>query len=215
MVRAGGDEPLIAAGRRLLRIVVSVVLLILAAAGVLVVAQPTAVNPASSPCVAFGAGPVNNGKAVIAAGVALHIPEDGIVAGLTAAMQETGLRNLANPNVPASLAAANDGLAIDGQAVGILQQAPWWGPAHELMSPAVAAAKFFTSLRGLHGWEAMTPAQVAVIVQRSARPDTYLDDVPAARRFYRDHLHEVLAAGCGGRQAVRAAAAPLVGAASW
>ena len=36
--------------------------------------------------------------------------------------------------------------------------------------------------------------------------------MPAARSFYRDHLHEVLAAGCGGGQAVRAAAAPLVGA---
>src|SRR5262245_8446626 len=62
-------------------------------------------------------------------GVALDIPKDGIVAGLTAATRETGLRNLANPNVPESLAVAHDGLAVDHNSVAILAQTPWWGPA--------------------------------------------------------------------------------------
>jgi hypothetical protein len=61
----------------------------------------------------FGPGPVNNGKAVIAAGLQMKIPEKGIIIGLTTALQESGLRNLANPNVAASLAIPHEGLGHD------------------------------------------------------------------------------------------------------
>jgi len=47
-------------------------------------------------------------------------------------------------------------------------------------------------------------------VQRSAFPDAYADEVPAARQFYRDHIGEVMAAQCPSRDADTAAA--LVGA---
>ena len=161
----------------------------------------TAPDQAAPVCLAFGPGPVNNGKAVIAAGVTMDIPEEGIVAGLTAAMQETDLLNLANPNVPDSLVAANDGLAVDQQAVGILQQTAAWGSAGDRMSPATAAAKFFTSMRDVDDWEAMPAAELAGIVQRSAWPDAYADEVPAARQFYRDHIGEVMAAQCPSRDA--------------
>jgi hypothetical protein len=48
----------------------------------------------------------------------------------------------------------------------------------------------------------MPAAELAGIVQRSAWPDTYLDEVPAARQFYRAHLGEVLATHCPSREAV-------------
>lgn len=53
--------------------------------------------------VSFGPGPVNNGKAVIAAGLQMKVPEKGIIIGLAVGMEESGLRNLANSNVPESL----------------------------------------------------------------------------------------------------------------
>ena len=148
-------------------------------------------------CLAFGPGPVNNGKAVIAAGVAMDVPEEGIVAALTAAMQETDLLNLANPNVPDSLVAANDGLGVDHQAVGILQQAATWGSAGDRMSPATAAAKFFTSMRDVDDWEAMPAAELAPAscsARRSPMP-TPTRCRPHAQ-FYRDHIGEVIAAQC-------------------
>ena len=197
------------AGRRRIRLLLFAVLAALAvtATALVVIATPPHSTRQSAPvCLAFGPGPVNNGKAVIAAGVTMNVPEEGIVAALTAAMQETDLLNLANPNVPDSLVAANDGLAVDHQAVGILQQTAPWGSVGDRMSPATAAAKFFTSMRDVDDWETMPAADLAPIVQRSAFPDSYADEVPAARQFYRDHIGEVIATQCPSRDAETAAA---------
>ena len=104
------------AGRRRIRLLLIAVLAALAVTAtalVVIATPPHSTHQAAPVCLAFGPGPVNNGKAVIAAGVTMDIPEEGIVAALTAAMQETDLLNLANPNVPDSLVAANDGLAVD------------------------------------------------------------------------------------------------------
>lgn len=144
-------------------------------------------------CQSYGTGPVNNGKAVIAAGVTLEMSEDEIVAGLTAAMRETQMRNLANPNEPDSLREAHDGIAYGGRGVGILSQTPssTW-PVAQLMDPVQAAKKFFTAIREEPRPEHLSPAQLAGRVQRSAYPQAYEADEPAARQFYRDHHDEVI-----------------------
>ena len=149
-------------------------------------------------CLAFGPGPVNNGKAVIAAGVAMDVPEEGIVAALAAAMQDTDLLNRANRHTRLRIPGCrdNDGLGVDRQAVGILQQGATWGAAGDRMSPATAAEMFFTSTRDIDGWDAMSPAELAGLVRRSAFPDAYADEVPAARQFHRGHLVEVITAQC-------------------
>jgi hypothetical protein len=186
----------VAAARARLRRRLVAVLAALAVAGCVVVVMTATPAPV---CLAYGPGPVNNGRAVIAAGVALGVPEDGIVAGLTAAMRETGLRNLANPNEPESLSVGHDGLAVDRTSVGILAQTRRWGPVDELMTPATAATKFFTVMHTelAAGSEAtLSPARVAGLVQRSAFPDAYGADVSAARQFYRDHIGEVRATRC-------------------
>ena len=144
--------------------------------------------------VQFGPGPINNGKAVIAAGLQMRIPERGIIIALATAMQESGMRNLANPNVPESLRIPNEGTGHDHQSVGIFQQQPWWGAIRDLMNPRIAAMKFFAGLLKVGGWQQMAPTVAAQAVQRSAFPDAYADDVPAATLFYRQHLDEVLAA---------------------
>jgi hypothetical protein len=185
---------------------------VLAALLVIGVASPTppGAPPATVECHSSGTGPVDNGEALMATGIAMNIPENGIIIALAAAIHETGMRNLANPNVPASLTVAHDGLAVDHQAVGILAQDPESDAPSELMSPAVAAEKFFTRMRGVSGWEAMPPQQVAGIVARSAFPDAYADDAPAAQQFYRGHLDEVRAQRC--RHVEAQTAADLVGA---
>lgn len=154
------------------------------------------VNPAAG--VQFGPGPVNNGKALIAAGLQMKIPEKGIIIGLAAALQESGLRNLANTNVPASLSIPNEGIGHDHQSVGIFQQQPWWGPLKDLMTPRIAALKFFQALLKVGGWQQMTPTVAAQAVLRSEFPDAYADDVPAAAMFYRKHSQEALAAAGSG-----------------
>ncbi|WP_304119299.1 hypothetical protein [Mycolicibacterium bacteremicum] len=144
--------------------------------------------------VQFGPGPVNNGKAVIAAGLQMRIPEKGIIVALATAMQESSLRNLANPNVPESLRIPNEGMGHDHKSVGIFQQQPWWGTIAELMNPILSARKFYDALLKVGGWQQMAPTVAAQAVQRSAYPDAYADDVPAATQFYRQHLNAVLAA---------------------
>lgn len=144
--------------------------------------------------VTFGPGPVNNGMAVIAAGVEMNVPERGIIIALATAMQESGLRNLANPKVPESLSIPNEGLGYDHLSVGILQQQPWWGAIADLMTPRIAARKFFEALTKVGGWAQMAPTVAAQAVQRSAFPDAYADDVPVATMFYRRHLAQVLEA---------------------
>ena len=144
--------------------------------------------------VQFGPGPVNNGKAVIAAGMQMRIPEKGIIVALAATMQESGMRNLANSNVAESLRIPHEGLGRNQQSVGIFQQQPWWGTIRDLMTPRLAALKFFQALLRVGGWQQMAPTVAAQSVQRSAFPDAYADDVAAATLFYRQHLREVLAA---------------------
>ncbi len=144
--------------------------------------------------VSFGPGPVNNGKAVIAAGLQMKIPEKGIIIALAVAMEESGLRNLANSNVPESLLIPHEGVGHDHESVGIMQQQPWRGTLRDLMTPGVAAQKFFTALLKVGGWQNMAPTVAAQAVQQSGFPDAYAEHVAAATVFYRQHLHEVLAA---------------------
>ena len=122
----------------------------------------------------------------------MKIPEKGIIIGLATALQESGLRNLANPNIAASLAIPHEGLGHDHLSVGIMQQQPWWGSLRDLMTPGVAAQKFFTALLKIGGWQNMAPTVAAQSVQHSQFPDAYADDVAAATLFYRQHLREVL-----------------------
>lgn len=163
---------------------------VVTASGVLTAAPP---SHHSMECVRSIPGPVSNGKAVIAAGLARKVPERGIVIGLAAALRESGLRNLANLNVPASLVFPNDGVGVARTALGILQQEQDWGPPQDRMNPAIAAGRFFTVLIAVPGWESLPDGEAAQAVQRSAYPSSYAGAVMAeAERFYREHLEEVL-----------------------
>lgn len=128
-----------------------------------------------------------NGLAVIETGLRMQIPTKGIVIGLTAAQQETGLLNLANPAVTASLALPNDGLAPMGHTIGVFMQGPTWGSVTERMTPSVAAEKFFTALNAMPGWQDLPEAEVIQAVQRTATPAAYTAKVTEAQAFFGEH----------------------------
>ncbi|MFV8227427.1 hypothetical protein [Mycolicibacterium fortuitum] len=204
MVETNNPAQVVEAARRRLRRWLIGTLAALAVAGSTTLVMAATPAPV---CQSYGPGPVNNGKAVIAAGVNLHMSEDEIVAGLTAAMRETRMLNLASPNEPDSLRGAHDGLAYTGHTVGILSQsASWTWPVVELMVPAQAAKKFFTAIREEPAPAHLSPAQLAGRVQRSAYPQAYEADEPAARQFYRDHIGEVRATRCAESGSARAEA---------
>lgn len=130
------------------------------------------------------------GNAVTIAEVAIEagLPEIGVVVALTTAIQESSLRNLANPVVPESLKYPNDGQGHDHDSIGLFQQRPsmGWGTVAQIMDPRYATGKFIEKLLRLEGWEArarISVAEVAQAVQISAYPDAYADHVGEARRI--------------------------------
>lgn len=97
----------------------------------------------------------------------------GATIGTATALVETGLRNLANPAVPASLAFPHDGLGHDHDSIGLFQQRQaGWGTVAQRMNPFASAGMFFDRLKAFN-WRAMDPGAAAQRVQVSAFPGRY------------------------------------------
>jgi LysM repeat protein len=123
-----------------------------------------------------------NAQLIVAVGVELGVPEDGIVVALAAAMQESSLRNI------------NYG---DRDSVGVFQQRPsiGWGAAEDLLNVSHAARLFYggpsnpnrgvtPGLLDISGWQSMSVAEAAQAVQVSAHPDAYGKWENSARAWY-------------------------------
>ena len=136
-----------------------------------------------------------NASAVITEGVRLRVPTQGIVIALAVASQESHFTNYANDGkggdlrtdqegVAASLRLPHEAVGSDHGSLGVFQQQwPWWGTMQELMTPAVAAQKFYRALSSISGWQAKPVTVAAQAVQSSAYPDAYADDEPLAREL--------------------------------
>lgn len=86
---------------------------------------------------------------------------------------ESGIRILANPNVPESMAIAHEGVGEDHLSVGpYQQQVPMWGTARDCMDPAASTNKFLDHLLGFN-WRPLPTGVAAQDVQVSAFPDRY------------------------------------------
>jgi hypothetical protein len=151
-------------------------------------ASPTAsrsrpVRPA--PVAGLSRATMDNAVAVVEAGRQLHLPPRAHLVALTTALQESGLRNLANSGVPASLKHTNQGVEHNFDSIGIFQQRPsqGWGTVSQLMDPATAARLFYARLVKVSGWERMSVGDAAQAVQRSAFPDAYAKQQPRAERI--------------------------------
>jgi hypothetical protein len=118
---------------------------------------------------------MDHAKTIVAVGERLKMPKRAYVIAVATAMQETNLRNLANPALPSSLYIKNDGTGFDHDSVGLFQQRPasGWGAVNELMYPSIAAFKFYQALARVPGWDRMPLTWAAQSVQGSAFPDAY------------------------------------------
>lgn len=115
----------------------------------------------------------------------MDMPDRAVVVALATAMQESGIRNLANSSVPESLRLDNEGVGHDHDSVGIFQQRPGWGSVEERMTPRYAARAFYRALRGVDDWQDMPVTVAAQTVQVSAFPDAYAQHEDDARRLAR------------------------------
>ena len=131
--------------------------------------KPSATAP-PVPCVApgtphnWGTTQRDNATTIIKVGLALGIPQRGMVVALATAMQESRLYNLGY------LGANND-----HDSIGLFQQRPsmGWGSKAQLTDPIFAATAFYLALRRVAGWESMKVTVAAQRVQRSGYPNAY------------------------------------------
>jgi hypothetical protein len=97
--------------------------------------------------------------------------------------QETYLKNLANPKIPASMKLPHEGTGTNYDSVGIFQQrVSIWGTPEQLMDPAFASAKFYTKLQKVDGWQKMSVTGAAQAVQRSAFAGAYAKHATTAQK---------------------------------
>lgn len=118
---------------------------------------------------------MDNAYIIVAVGRQMQLPPRAYVVAIATALQESNLRNLANSDLPESLRLPHEGVGDDHDSVGLFQQRPsmGWGTIAQLMDPAQAAARFYTRLARVDGWQGMTVTGAAQAVQRSAYPDAY------------------------------------------
>jgi hypothetical protein len=133
-------------------------------------------SPHAEQCLPTGHGPVPgfraeqvaNAAAIVAVGAQLRVPPQGWLVALTAAITESGLRNLPYG---------------DRDSLGLFQQRPsqGWGTSTQILNPRYSATQFYRHLLALPHWQQMTVNNAAQSVQRSATPTAYALHEPAAR----------------------------------
>jgi murein DD-endopeptidase MepM/ murein hydrolase activator NlpD len=129
----------------------------------------------------YGTTQAEHAVTIVQTAAARDLPEQAAVVALATAMQESGIRVLANPAVPESYDFPHDGEGGDHDSIGIFQQRPHWGSVDVLMDPAGSAGLFYDALERIDGWEDLPVTVAAQEVQVSAFPDAYADDEAGAR----------------------------------
>lgn len=154
---------------------------VIRAGQVLRVARPVAAVTVASVSVALTEEMRGNARIIVDVGRALGVPDQGIVIALTAAAQESGLKN---PEYG------------DLDSLGLFQQRPsqGWGTVDEVLDPVRSATAFYggaanpnagrtRGLLDIPGWESLTVTQAAQAVQLSAHPDHYAKWETSARAW--------------------------------
>lgn len=118
---------------------------------------------------------MNNAAVIVEVGRKRELPRRALVVAMMTGMQESSLRNLANPTVPGSLDRPNEGSGDNFDSLGVFQQRPsqGWGSVAELMDPRYAAGAFYDKLVEIDDWEEKSLGEAAQAVQRSGVPDGY------------------------------------------
>ncbi|MER5336447.1 M23 family metallopeptidase [Micromonospora sp. NPDC002717] len=164
----------------------------------------------------YGEVELRNAARIIKVGQEMKVPPRGWVIAVATAMQESRLRNLANPTVGESENLPNEGMGADHDSVGLFQQRASWGSVAQRMTPEYAARKFYEKLVKVSGWERMPLTRAAQAVQISAFPDAYAKHEEVASQIV-----NALAGGAartvlvGGKQACDRAAGGEIAASGW
>jgi len=107
---------------------------------------------------------------IVSATKSKGLHSDAATIAIMTGLAESGLRVLANPNVPASMGIPHEGIGSDHDSVGIFQQRQSWGPTPLLMNPFGSAQLFLNRLGGGPYGDFGSAAQR---VQVSAFPGAY------------------------------------------
>jgi hypothetical protein len=136
-------------------------------------ASPSPTKP--SPVAGLDQAAMDNATAIVDAGREMNLPRRAFVVAIATALQESQLRNLANPGVPQSMNLPNEGTGRDFDSVGLFQQraSMGWGRVDQLMNPKESARSFYSRLATIGGWEQLSITVAAQRVQGSAFPDAY------------------------------------------
>lgn len=120
---------------------------------------------------------MNNAAVIVQVAQERGLPRRAILVAMMTGLQESSLRNLANPTVPASLSQPNEGSGDNFDSIGVFQQRPsqGWGTVAQLMNPRYAADAFYERLFKVSDWESKSLGDAAQAVQRSALPDAYAE----------------------------------------
>ncbi|MER7859163.1 C40 family peptidase [Amycolatopsis japonica] len=111
---------------------------------------------------------MSNAATIVAVGKQMGVPEPGWVVAITAALQESKLRNLRYG---------------DRDSLGLFQQRPsmGWGTAQQITTPTYASTKFFERLTATPHWQMMSVNDAAQAVQGSGFPHAYAQHEDKAR----------------------------------
>jgi cell wall-associated NlpC family hydrolase len=121
----------------------------------------------SGPVPGLSAAQAENARIVVGTASARDGHPAALVS-LMAALAESDLRLLANPNDPSSAGLPNQGVGHDHDSLGLFQQRASWGTAAQRMSPVESTNLFVDSLLAVPDWTTMPPWYAAQLVQRSA-----------------------------------------------
>ena len=115
---------------------------------------------------------VANAVIITDAARALGLPHHAVTVAVSAALQESRLRNL-----PAG----------DRDSLGVFQQRPsqGWGTPAQILDPRLASLAFLRALARIDQWQTMPVTVAAQLVQRSATPTAYARAEPEARAIAR------------------------------
>ncbi len=136
--------------------------------------RPKSTRP-PEPVAGLNQAQMNNAAVIVRVAQELDLPRRAMLVAMMTGMQESSLRNLANPTVPASLDRPHEGDGSNFDSLGIFQQRPsqGWGTVGQLMTPRYAARVFYEKLLTIDDWESRSLGGAAQAVQRSALPDAY------------------------------------------
>jgi hypothetical protein len=101
-----------------------------------------------------------NATTVAAVAKRIGLPDHAVTVALAAALQESQLHNLRHG---------------DRDSLGLFQQRPsqGWGTPTELLTPRLAATRFFLALARVPNWRIIPVAAAAQAVQHSSAPEAY------------------------------------------